>query len=56
MFILTETDSLTNKKTGISYPIVPGMVASVDIKSGEKTVYDYLMKPFGRISEAMRER
>lgn len=56
VFILTETDSLTNKKTGIAYPIVPGMVASVDIKSGEKTVYDYLMKPFGRISEAMRER
>ncbi len=56
VFILTDTDSLINKHTGISYPIVPGMVASVDVKSGEKTVYDYLMKPFGRIAEAMRER
>lgn len=56
VFILTDTDSLVDKNTGTSYPIVPGMVASVDIKSGEKTVYDYLMKPFGRIKDAMRER
>lgn len=56
VFILTDTDSLVDKNTGISYPIVPGMVATVDVKSGEKTVYDYLMKPFGRIKEAMRER
>lgn len=56
VFILTDTDSLVDKNTGESYPIVPGMVASVDVKSGEKTVFDYLMKPFGRIKEAMRER
>lgn len=56
VFILTDTDSLVDKNTGINYPIVPGMVATVDVKSGEKTVYDYLMKPFGRIKDAMRER
>lgn len=56
VFVLTDTDSLVEKNTGISYPIVPGMVATVDVKSGEKTVFDYLMKPFGRIKEAMRER
>ncbi|WP_345668229.1 HlyD family efflux transporter periplasmic adaptor subunit [Wohlfahrtiimonas larvae] len=56
VFILTDTDVLVDKKTGVSYPIVPGMVATVDVKSGEKTVYDYLMKPFGRIKDAMRER
>ena len=56
VFILTDTDSLVDKNTGTSFPIVPGMVATVDVKSGEKTVYDYLMKPFGRVKEAMRER
>lgn len=32
------------------------MIATVDIKTGEKTVFDYLMKPFGRVKEALRER
>mgnify|MGYP001385374603 FL=1 len=36
VFILTDTDSLIDKNTGESYPIVPGMVASVDVKSGKK--------------------
>lgn len=56
VFILTDNDSLVDKSTGISHPIVPGMVAVVDIKSGEKTVFDYLMKPFGRVKDALRER
>lgn len=55
VFIRTDTDSLTDK-VGNPYAIVPGMIASVDIKTGEKTVFDYLMKPFGRVKEAMRER
>ena len=38
-------------------PIIPGMVASVDIQTGEKTVLDYLLKPIARVrSEALRER
>ncbi|OYQ78175.1 secretion protein HlyD [Ignatzschineria sp. F8392] len=56
VFILTETDSLIDKKSGNEYPIVPGMIATVDIKTGDKTVFDYLMKPFGRVKEALRER
>ena len=36
VFIVTDTDSLIDKNTGESYPIVPGMVASVDVKSGKK--------------------
>ena len=55
VFIRTDTDSLTDK-AGNPYAIVPGMIASVDIKTGEKTVFDYLMKPFGRVKDAMRER
>lgn len=55
VFIRTDSDTLTNDE-GVVYPIVPGMIATVDIKTGEKTVFDYLMKPFGRVKEAMRER
>ncbi len=38
-------------------PIIPGMTASVDILTGEKTVMEYLMKPILRArSTALRER
>lgn len=55
VFIRTDTDSLMDKN-GQSFSIVPGMIATVDIKTGEKTVFDYLMKPFGRVKDALRER
>ncbi|MEM6563186.1 MAG: HlyD family type I secretion periplasmic adaptor subunit [Pseudomonadota bacterium] len=38
-------------------PITPGMIATVDIQTGEKTVLSYLAKPILRAqSEALRER
>lgn len=38
-------------------PIIPGMVASVDILTGKKTVMDYLLKPILKVRErALRER
>lgn len=55
VFIRTHQDYLVNK-AGHHFSITPGMVASVDIKTGEKTVFDYLMKPFNRAKEALRER
>jgi adhesin transport system membrane fusion protein len=55
-FIRTSEDALINEETGMRYPIVPGMIATVDIKTGEKTVFEYLMKPINRAQEAMRER
>ncbi|MEX2326793.1 MAG: HlyD family type I secretion periplasmic adaptor subunit, partial [Pseudomonadales bacterium] len=33
-------------------PIIPGMVATVDIMTGEKTVMDYLLKPLKRAQQA----
>lgn len=36
--------------------IVPGMVASVDIKTGSKTVWNYLVKPITNAGDALRER
>jgi len=55
VFIKTETDALFNKNEE-RFPIVPGMIATVDIHTGAKTVFDYLIKPLNRASEALRER
>jgi hypothetical protein len=35
---------------------IPGMVASVEIRTGEKTILDYLLKPVFNAREAFRER
>lgn len=55
VYIQTESDHLTNAN-GTQFPIVPGMIATVDIRTGEKTVWQYLIKPFNRAQEALRER
>lgn len=41
---------------GKTLPIIPGMVAQVDIKTGRKSVLAYLFKPVLRAREALRER
>lgn len=55
VYIRTDLDHLINKN-GQQFSITPGMVASVDIRTGEKTVLDYLIKPFNKAQEALRER
>jgi adhesin transport system membrane fusion protein len=53
--ILTEESALMRK--GEVLPIIPGMVASVDILTGEKTVMEYLLKPFIKtLNESLNER
>jgi len=38
-------------------PIIPGMVATVEVLTGEKSVLDYLLKPARLLrDEALRER
>lgn len=55
VFIRTDADALVNA-AGQRFPIVPGMVATVDIRTGSKTIWDYLIKPVNRAREALRER
>lgn len=55
VFIRTDNNYVQNK-AGRRFSITPGMVSTVDIKTGEKTVMDYLVKPFNKAEEAMRER
>ena len=55
--VIVETrDNQLNDKNGKLLPISPGMMASVDIKTGEKTVFQYLTKPITRLKQALRER
>ncbi|MEG1211496.1 MAG: HlyD family efflux transporter periplasmic adaptor subunit [Leclercia sp.] len=55
VFIRTSQDYLVNK-AGRHFSIVPGMIATVDIKTGSKTIIDYLLKPLNKAKEALRER
>lgn len=55
--ILVQTDGNNLKdKNGKSLPIIPGMIATVDVKTGEKTVFQYLIKPITRMKQALSER
>ena len=54
-YIRTHEDYVINA-AGTRFPIVPGMIATVDVRTGEKTVWQYLIKPFNRAQEALRER
>ena len=55
--ILVQTkDSVLTDRNGNPMPIIPGMIASVDIKTGEKTIFEYLTKPVTRMKQALRER
>lgn len=55
VYIRTKTNYLENKQKQ-RFPIFPGMVATVDIKTGSRTVLDYLIKPLNKVNEALRER
>ncbi len=55
VIVTTEQNQLTDKN-GKAMPIIPGMVATADIKTGEKTIFQYLTKPITRMKQALRER
>lgn len=54
VLVLTDRNSLLAGDKEL--PIIPGMVASVEIRTGEKTILDYLLKPVFKAREAFRER
>jgi adhesin transport system membrane fusion protein len=55
VYVRTNSAELENK-SGKRFPILPGMVANVEIKTGQKSVLDYLIKPLNKVNEALRER
>lgn len=53
--VLTKENHLGTKDNPL--PIIPGMVAQVDVITGDRTIMSYLMKPFLRArQEALTER
>lgn len=54
--LMVETDVNALEVAGRHLPILPGMQATVDVRTGEKTVLDYLLKPIFKAREAFRER
>lgn len=53
--VLTQDSAL--KRKGEVLPIIPGMIASVDILTGEKTVMEYMLKPFIKtLNNSLNER
>lgn len=51
------TDKTYLERHGKIYPIIPGMAASVDIRTGERTVMDYWLKPILKARQrALTER
>jgi adhesin transport system membrane fusion protein len=53
---LIRTELSTLKQNGQPLPIIPGMTASVEIRTGEQSVLRYLLKPMLRYNEAFTER
>ncbi|MDH3000134.1 hemolysin secretion protein D [Chelonobacter oris] len=54
--LVTTDSSVLTDKNGEELPIIPGMIATIDIKTGEKTVFQYLIKPITRMKQALQER
>ncbi|MEM0950073.1 MAG: HlyD family type I secretion periplasmic adaptor subunit [Pseudomonadota bacterium] len=55
--IIVQTDRNALLRGDQSHEIRPGMIASVDILTGERTVLDYILKPIRKArAEALRER
>ncbi|MCF1428472.1 MAG: HlyD family type I secretion periplasmic adaptor subunit [Shewanella sp.] len=54
--VRTQQSSLT-KKDGTPMPIIPGMLTSVDIMTGKRSILEYILNPILRAKEtALRER
>ena len=54
--VRTKTASLTDRD-GKELPIIPGMVAEVDVLTGKKTVLEYILKPIIKTTRgALHER
>jgi adhesin transport system membrane fusion protein len=55
--VIVRTDKNHLGTTERPLPIIPGMVATVEVLTGEKSVLDYLLKPARMLrDEALRER
>lgn len=55
--IVVKTDKNYLERNGERLPIIPGMIASVDIITGQKTILDFILKPILKTKQnAFHER
>ena len=55
--IVVKTNQNYIEHHGKKLPIIPGMIASVDIVTGKKTIMDFILKPIIKVKEgALHER
>lgn len=54
--VLVRTTAASLKRGDQTFPIISGMTATVEIRTGEKSILDYLLKPIFKAREAFRER
>lgn len=55
--VLVKTDKNFLEKNGKQYPIIPGMIATVDIVTGKKTILDFILKPILKVKQdSLHER
>ncbi|TVU69983.1 MULTISPECIES: HlyD family efflux transporter periplasmic adaptor subunit [Cobetia] len=47
--VLVSSNTSTLEHNGETLPIKPGMIATVDIETGERSVLSYLLRPFTRL-------
>ncbi|WP_416762212.1 HlyD family type I secretion periplasmic adaptor subunit [Roseateles sp. So40a] len=54
--VLITAERNTLRAKGEPLPVIPGMTAMVDIRTGERSVLSYLLRPMLKSKEALRER
>lgn len=54
--VYIRTDQAELRVGNKTFPIIPGMVATTEIRTGEKSILSYLLKPVLKAREAFRER
>lgn len=55
--IIVETNKTYLEKNGEEFPIIPGMIANIEIITGKKTILDFILKPILKTKDgALHER
>jgi len=54
--ILVRVKQTTDLRNGLRLTPSPGMTASVEIRTGQKTVMEYIFRPLQNVTQALRER
>lgn len=54
--LLVRVTQAPQERHGVRMEPLPGMTAMVEIKTGQKTVLEYLFRPLQSVSQALRER